>query len=571
MSDNDLIVLNTVLRQRKVAKAPELPEDAYFEYFVFEQILKNYDLSYDDLNAGNTDGRDDGGIDGVFIFLNGFLVDEQIDESNIQREPKIDLFIIQAKTSEGFTETAIDKINSTSQNLFDLSTETTEFSHLYNEQIIEKFSLFRDTYLRLASHYPKLSIRFYFASKGNTNTINVQLSNRRNNLVSLVEGFFHGSNIKATFVGAKELLDLSRREQIYTLTLKLLENPLTGSTGNYVVLSSLIDYYNFVVDEEGNLRRYIFESNVRDFQGYGEVNNDINRTLSEEEELDFWWLNNGITILGSQAAQVIRGITIDNVKIINGLQTTECIYNYLNPIISSGQKVPQRIADKSILVKILITEDEIAKDKIIKATNFQTPIQPASFRATDRIHNNLEDYFKSHDWYYDRRKNYYKNMGKPLTRIIGIPYMAQCMMSLIHKEPHSARARPSSLVKKDSEYQRVFNESINPGIYLFCAQATRKVENRLKFEIEDFTNQEKTNLKLHIAMILIMKMTGNLIYAIQDIVNLNIEDIDDELIDAAAGNTIGLSRIYIEEQGVSLEKSAKSGSLSDYLKANLEL
>jgi len=571
MQSNDYIVLNKVLEQTKAKDAPGLPEDVYFEYFVFEQILKNYDLSYDDLNAGNTDGSHDGGIDGVFIFVNGFLVDEQIDKENIPREPKIDLFIIQATTSAGFTEASVDAINSTSQNLFNLSKKTTEFNNLYNDQIIEKFSLFRDTYLRLASHYPKLSIQLYFASKGDTNTINLQLSNRRDSLVSLVEGFFHGADIKATFIGAKELLDLSRKEKLYTLNLKLTENPLTGSTGNYVVLSSLIDYYKFVVDDDGNLRRYIFESNVRDFQGYGEVNTDIKKTLSEEEELDFWWLNNGITILGSKVSPVHKIVTIDNVKIINGLQTTECIYNYLNSIISSGQEVPRRIVDRSILVKILVIEDEKARDKIIKATNFQTPVQPASFKATDRIHYNLEDYFKSHEWFYDRRKNYYKNMGKPLTRIISIPYMAQCMMSLIHKEPHSARARPSSLVKKESEYQRIFNENITPKIYLFCAQATRRVENRLKFDIDDFSNQEKTNLKLHIAMVLIMKMTRNLNYSIQDIENLIIENIDDELIDSVAGDTIELSRRYIKEHDVSLEKSAKSARLSDYLKENLEL
>ena len=142
MPDNDLIVLNKVLEQRKASIASELPDDSFFEYFVFEQILKNYDLSYDEINAGNTDGEMDGGIDGVFIFLNGFLVEEQVDASSIQREPKIDLFIIQAKTSPGFQEPPVDKVNSTSQNLFDFERETSDFHHLYNEQIIEKFSIY---------------------------------------------------------------------------------------------------------------------------------------------------------------------------------------------------------------------------------------------------------------------------------------------------------------------------------------------------------------------------------------------------------------------------------------------
>lgn len=373
------------------------------------------------------------------------------------------------------------------------------------------------------------------------------------------------------FLGARELLDLTRKERNYTLTLKIVENPLTKSLDNYVVLSSLVDYYKFTVDEEGNLRKYIFDSNVRDFQGYVEVNKDIDETLQREEALDFWWLNNGITILGSQASVVGKEITIDNVRIINGLQTTECIYNYLNPKISSGQDISEIDVKRSILVKIIIIEDEVARDKIIKATNFQTSIQPASLRATDRIHYNLEDYFKSHDWFYDRRKNFYKNIGKPLSKIISIPFMAQCMMSIIHQEPHSARARPSSLVKNDAEYVRMFDERTNPKIYLNCAQVTKKVENRLKDEIGDFNNQEKTNLKLHIAMVAVTKTIGRIDYTIRDIGDLNISEINDELIDSATEVTINLSRSFIEENNVSLEKSAKSSGLVDYIKENIDL
>jgi len=49
MSENDRIILKAVLAEQKTAKAPELSDNAYFEIFTAEHILKNFDLSYDGL------------------------------------------------------------------------------------------------------------------------------------------------------------------------------------------------------------------------------------------------------------------------------------------------------------------------------------------------------------------------------------------------------------------------------------------------------------------------------------------------------------------------------------------
>ena len=60
--------------------------------------------------------------------------------------------------------------------------------------------------------------------------------------------------------------------------------------------------------------------------GINTVNGDILDTLNNRKENeDFWWLNNGITILCSSAIAIGKSITIENVQIVNGLQTSECI------------------------------------------------------------------------------------------------------------------------------------------------------------------------------------------------------------------------------------------------------
>lgn len=71
MATNDSIVLDTILKQKKSQIADSLPDDDYFEIFTFEQVLKKYDLSYEELISGKMGGSDDGGIDGFFTFING--------------------------------------------------------------------------------------------------------------------------------------------------------------------------------------------------------------------------------------------------------------------------------------------------------------------------------------------------------------------------------------------------------------------------------------------------------------------------------------------------------------------
>jgi hypothetical protein len=66
----------------------------------------------------------------------------------------------------------------------------------------------------------------------------------------------------------------------------------------------------------------LFEANVRDFLGEVLVNRDIMGTLSNvasREEEDFWWLNNGITLLASNATIAGKELSLENVQIVNGL------------------------------------------------------------------------------------------------------------------------------------------------------------------------------------------------------------------------------------------------------------
>jgi len=570
-NNNDVIILKSILDKKRQELANTLSQDEYFEIFAFEQLLKDYDLSYDELLSNQVDGKDDGGIDGFFIFLNNEILNEDLDSGNIKKNPLIEVYLIQAKTSSSFGEKPIETLMATIEDIFDLDKAIADIKDFYNAPLIEKVELFRKTYIDLAIKHLKLKITYVYASQGDTQKIHIKVQNKADNLCSKTEKFFTGSEVKFKFTGARELLENARQEKSYSLKLKFLENYISTDEDNYVVLTRLDEYYDFVTDD-GSLRKYLFESNVRDYQGNVEVNKDIKNTLAlKDTDIDFWWLNNGITILASKASIAGKTITLDDVQIVNGLQTTNSIYEYMNTLAKVDDK-------RAILVKIIVANKLEARDRIIKATNFQTPVPAASLRATEPIQRDIEDYFLNKDWFYDRRKNYYKNIGKSSERIISIPYLAQAVTSIVHLDPHIARAQPTSIIKGDANYSRVFNSSIPMEVYLFCAKLMKNIE--LYIRTTDFSALTQNNtssllrpgtirlLIFHVAMLFTIKLLNKVNYTQGDVLSILPIEFDDHqaLLLSIILEITELTNSYLQKQpSLSINTVAKRSEFTNFI------
>src|SRR6266481_4450506 len=76
MAKNDVVLVDAIPQQRISEALPSNKLDEVFEYFALEQVLKDFDLSRDELERGWIDGRDDGGIDAFFIFVNGHPIQD---------------------------------------------------------------------------------------------------------------------------------------------------------------------------------------------------------------------------------------------------------------------------------------------------------------------------------------------------------------------------------------------------------------------------------------------------------------------------------------------------------------
>ena len=111
-----------------------------------------------------------------------------------------------------------------------------------------------------------------------------------------------------------------------------------------------------------------------------------------------------------------------------------------------------------MLIRLLVPQNENSRDRIILATNNQTIIPAVALRSTDSIHRQIEIYFKARGLYYDRRKNYYKNIGKQAREIVSIGFLGQCLMSLFMGKPNYARARPSTVLSDDENYKKLYEK-----------------------------------------------------------------------------------------------------------------
>jgi hypothetical protein len=528
---------------------------AYFEVFCAEQLLKDFDLSYDEIEAGIVDGEHDGGIDSIYAFVNGELITEDFDTSPFKKDVRLELSIIQSKTSANYSEAAIDKLISITRNLLDLSKDLDHLTQ-YNEQVREKIKEFRAAYRSLAARFPHLSITYFLAGKRPNVPIPANFSAKADELADVARGHFENAAVTVEILGAAELMELARRQPKSVFELRCRKS-LSCDDGA-IVLSKLSDFDSFLRNDDHTVRKSLFESNVRDFQGATEVNAAIRKTLEDGGTPDFWWLNNGVTILSSRISITGDVASIADPQIVNGLQTSTQIANYFDE--------PGHTADdRSVMIKIVSSDDEEVRDKIIKATNSQNAVQPATLRATDKIQRDIEATLKGLGLFYDRRKNYYKNEGKPADRIVSIPLMSQALMSILLGRPDDARARPSSLIKDDKTYLELFSENLPIHIYSFAGVLIKKVESYLKTR-PTLTASDRNNLRFYVATYVTWLLAGTVNPTADDISKIDPTEVSSALLEN------GTNVVYEEYRKLGgTDQVAKGATLKAAIRAGAEL
>lgn len=554
MSKNAQILLENLIEQEFRNNDNYSNISEYFEFFSASQILKNQGLSDDEVDNGIVGKGLDGGCDSIYLFLNNLLITPDVVEHiSAPKDSILEMIIIQSKKTTSFGEDAVMKWKTISGNLLDLSKTTTDFTARYNADVLEAFTTFRDTYTRLITSRVKLKFRFYYATLASE--LHPNVIKQAEELKETIKGLFPNAVVEVTFVDSDALFDMYNAVIENRVNLKFADIPISPNQKNYIALVDLKSYFNFIVNDEGDVRKSFFDSNVRDYQGKNNVNSSISETLHRADDNDFWWLNNGVTVLATEATLVNnRELQIVNPEIVNGLQTSMEIYNYF-----SENREALESEKRSILLRIIVPDNEESRDQIIFATNNQTNIPKATLRVTDPIHLQIEMYFKSRGLFYDRRKNYYKNQGRKPAEIVGVSFLAQCLITIFLKKPDYARARPSTLLNDEKTYNELYEKNNDLEVFYRVALLGKKIQKNVRSG-SDYSSAEKSDILYYVLYAVIADVLGKKNITPADIKNLDMDSVTDTLIEDIR------NRVYeIYKQHGGNGRVAKSAEFIQYI------
>lgn len=489
----------------------------------------------------------DGGIDGFYALIS----DEPLNDSHIAsppRRPTLDILLFQSKLTPSFSGLALDKIISTMSTLFDLGRDLDELTALYDEVLLERVRTFRSFYETNFAALAHTTIRIVYATRGESP--HVAFGAQVATIEELGSRLFPEAEVTFSFVGAAELLEMLRTPRPDWLELSLADNAISVGDGGYVALVRLADFADFLTDEEGRRRQRLFLSNVRDYEGDNRVNAAIASTLRDPTSVDFWMLNNGITIVADEVKQSYRTLALREPKIVNGLQTSTVVYRHFSERRSaaavedaSPRPIDSADDERSVLVRIAVPVNAAARDRIIVATNSQTNISPAVLRATDSIHSDLEDYFRSTGLFYERRRNSHRSEGVRIDRVVTIPHLARAVTAVVLQQPYLAVKLNSQtrLVAKDENYQRIFDGGYPLPMFGACIAVTKRIEQFLdrqpndEAEFDTYYGQSRRPTlwytQWHVATILAAKWVPHHRVTPQSIGALQVDEISDDDID----------------------------------------
>ena len=173
------------------------------------------------------------------------------------------------------------------------------------------------------------------------------------------------------------------------------EYALPNMSEAYYVMAKITDVFNLWKSaEESNYP--LFEENIREYLGgTSGINKAIIGTLKNPNERgNFFYYNNGITIICDRAKADAKKVDIVNPQIVNGCQTV----NSIAEVLKSIEKPETDFDDVYVMVKILILEkknNSFYRD-IVRYTNSQNSINEKVFGATLQPFFTIQDKLKEY-------------------------------------------------------------------------------------------------------------------------------------------------------------------------------
>ena len=113
--------------------------------------------------------------------------------------------------------------------------------------------------------------------------------------------------------------------------------------------------------------------------------------------------------------------------------------------------------------------------------------------------------------FYDRRKGYYKDKGRPARSIVSVMELTKAVIAIVVQRPDDARGRAGNYLKKEPLYEEVFGKWTQEAgwvdvmplpAYVTCVRVVRNVQQFLREAAKERSelHGHEHNLRFHVAM-----------------------------------------------------------------------
>lgn len=409
-------------------------EEVRFEYFLNHLLIDRSLPEVTEVDLLHTGGGNDTGIDGFAVIVNGSLCTTTEDiNAAAEMNGYVDahFIFVQSKRTSGFSATEIGTFLFAVKDFFQDDPQLPG-----NDRIVESRELQKAVYEHIARMHRGLpTISMYYATTGRWQE-DANLTSRVNSGCDDLQNLNLFSNIKFEPIDAKAIhklyqvsqskskADFQFRERIVLPDIPEVEQAYLG-----VVQAS--EFVSMIQDEYGELNRFLFYDNVRDFQGENQVNKSIKDTLEGTGRSRFPIMNNGITIIAKSLIAAGNRFTIEDFQIVNGCQTSHILFDAKD----------QLTDDVYVPIKVIHTKNEDLVSQVIRATNNQTKVRQEQLYALSEFQKQLEAYYASFEpasrLYYERRSRQYNGVpGVEKVRIVSLSQQLRCFAAMFLDEPH---------------------------------------------------------------------------------------------------------------------------------------
>ena len=368
----------------------QLPEYQQFEHFAaFITVKRQHGDTFNTSDLVTGQGGD-GGIDAFAALVNGTLVtdvDEFEDVASISGHLDVTLVFVQAERSSAFDGS---KISNFGFGVVDFFSETPKLKR--NGRIQESADVMRAIYHNSTKFKRgRPACKLYYVTTGRWEN-DPDLTARKDAVVADLDALqlfeqvnfypIDANRIRELYLQAKNAI---QRE--FEFANKAVVPTIANVTEAYIGIIPVTELLSILRDDDGEITKSVFYDNVRDWQAYNDVNQEIHDTLLSDHSDRFALMNNGVTVIARELGKIGNRFSIADFQIVNGCQTSYVLF----------EAARDNNIEASIMVplRLIVTQDEDMINGIIRATNRQTEVKDEQFFALTEFPKRLESFFNA--------------------------------------------------------------------------------------------------------------------------------------------------------------------------------